>query len=80
MEGNGGDKVNVLEDAEALLAGDVPEADRLVHGGGEDEEVLGPGDVQQVAGVPGVGHKRPVHEDVALEEITSTDLFVHINA
>jgi hypothetical protein len=45
----------------------MPEADGLVHGGGEDEEVLGPGDVQEVAGVPRVRHKGPVHEDVTLD-------------
>jgi hypothetical protein len=50
------------------LARDMPEADSLVHGGGEDEEVLGPGDVQEVAGVPRVRHKGPVHEDVTLDE------------
>ncbi len=51
----------------ADLARDMPEADGLVHGGGEDEEVLGPGDVQEVAGVPRVRHKGPVHEDVTLD-------------
>ncbi len=45
----------------------MPEADSLVHGGGEDEEVLGPGDVQEVAGVSRVCHKGPVHEDVTLD-------------
>jgi hypothetical protein len=49
------------------LARDMPEADGLVHGGGENEEVLGPGDVQEIAGVPRVRHKGPVHEDVTLD-------------
>ena len=30
----------------------MPEPDGFIHGGGEDEEVVGPGDVQQVARVP----------------------------
>ena len=30
----------------------MPEPDSLIHGGGEDEEVVGPGDIQQVASVP----------------------------
>ena len=64
VEGEGGDTVDVLEDAETLLPRDVPEADRLVHGAGQDEVVLGPGDVQQVRGVAGVRHEGTVHEDV----------------
>ena len=35
MECDGGDKVDVLKAAEALPAGYVPQADGLVHGGGE---------------------------------------------
>ena len=31
VEGNSGDKVDVLEAAETLGAGDVPQANRLVH-------------------------------------------------
>ena len=65
MEDNGGDEVDVLEDAEALEPADVPQPDRLVHAARQDEEVLAPGDVEQVAGVAGVGDEGPVHEDVA---------------
>ena len=32
----------------------MPEPDCLVHGGGEDKEVVGPGDVQQITCVSGV--------------------------
>ena len=48
MEGDGGDEVDVLEAAEALPARDVPEADGLVHGGGQQEVVLRPAQVQHV--------------------------------
>ena len=45
MELDGGDKLNVLEDAEALQPADVPQSHRLVHAARQDEEVLGPGHV-----------------------------------
>ena len=64
MEDNGGDKVNVLKYTQTFLPADVPQSHGLVHAAGQDEEVLGPGDIQQVAGVPGVGDKWPVHEYV----------------
>ena len=51
MEGDGSDEVDVLEAAEALPAGDVPEADGLVHGGGQQEVVLRPAQVQHVGRV-----------------------------
>lgn len=40
MEGDCSDKVNVLEAAETLSPGDVPEPDCLVHGRGEQEVIL----------------------------------------
>lgn len=40
VEGNGCDKVNVLEATEALFAGDVPQTDGFIHGGGKNEEIL----------------------------------------
>lgn len=58
VEDDRGDEVDVLEAAEALAARDVPQADRLVHGAGEDEVVLGPGDVEQVGGVSRVDAER----------------------
>ena len=48
MERDGGDEVNVLKAAEALPAGYVPQANRLVHRGGEQEVVLRPAKVQHV--------------------------------
>ena len=65
MEDDSSDKVDVLEDAKTLEPADVPQPDRLVHAARQDEEVLAPGDVEQVAGVAGVGDEGPVHEDVA---------------
>ena len=65
VEDNGSDKVNVLKYTETLLPADVPQSHGLVHAAGQDEEVLGPGHVQQVAGVAGVGHERPFHEDMS---------------
>ena len=64
VESKGGDAVDVLENTEAVFSGDVPEADSLVHRACEYEVVLGPGDVQQIGRVTGVGDKRTVHEDV----------------
>ena len=40
MEGDSGDKVDVLEAAKTFSTRDVPQPDRLVHGRGEEEEVL----------------------------------------
>lgn len=40
VKSDGRHKVNVLEAAETLPPGDVPQPHRLVHGGGEQEEVL----------------------------------------
>ena len=51
MECDGSDEVDVLEAAEALPAGDVPEADGLVHRGGQQEVVLRPAQVQHVGRV-----------------------------
>ena len=65
MELYGGDELDVLEDAKAFQSTDVPQPDRLVHAAREDKEVFGPGYVKEVAGVPGVGHEGPVHEDVS---------------
>ena len=55
MECDGGDKVDVLKAAEALPAGYVPQADGLVHGGGEEEVVLRPANVQHVRRVTLLG-------------------------
>ena len=60
VEDNRSDEVNMLKDTEALLATDVPQSDGLVHAAGEDEVVLGPGDVQQVGGVARVRHEGAV--------------------
>ena len=65
MEDNGGDKVNVLKYTQTFLPADVPQSHGLVHAAGQDEEVLGPGHVQEVARVAGVGHEGPLHEDVS---------------
>ena len=65
MEDNGSHEVNVLKYAETFLSADVPQSDSLVHAAGQDEEVLGPGHVQEVAGVAGVGHEGSLHEDVS---------------
>ena len=62
MENNSGDKVNVLEAAEALLSGDVPQPDSLVHGRAKHKVVLGPRDVQQIRGVTLVRGKRLGHK------------------
>lgn len=40
MKSDGRHKVNVLEAAETLPPGNVPQSDGFVHGGGEQEEVL----------------------------------------
>lgn len=40
MKSDGRHKVDVLEAAETLPPGNVPQSDGLVHGGGEQEEVL----------------------------------------
>lgn len=40
MEDNCSDKVDVLETTEALLARNVPQSNRLVHGRGQDKVVL----------------------------------------
>ncbi|TNN41075.1 hypothetical protein EYF80_048763 [Liparis tanakae] len=40
VERDGRDEVDVLEAAETFPPGDVPQPDRLIHGGGEQEEVL----------------------------------------
>ena len=64
MEDDSRDKVDVLEDAKTLEPADVPQPDRLVHAGGQDEIVLGPRHVQKVARVPRVGRKWSVHQDV----------------
>ena len=37
----------------------MPQSDCLVHAGGEDEEVVTPGNVQQVRCVAGVSQERP---------------------
>ena len=65
VESQGCDKINVLEDTQTLLAADVPQPDCLVHAAGQDEEVLGPGHIQQITGMPSIGDKWPVHEYVA---------------
>ena len=48
VESKGGDAVDVLENTETVFSGDVPEADGLVHGGGQQEVVLRPAQVQHV--------------------------------
>lgn len=40
VEGDGCDEVDVLEAAETLSPGDVPQSDRFIHGRREQEEVL----------------------------------------
>ena len=44
MEGNSCDKVDMLEAAETFLPGDMPQSYCLIHGGGQDEIVLGKGE------------------------------------
>ena len=65
MEDNSSHEVNMLEDAETLESADVPQPHRLVHARGQDEVVLRPGHVQEVAGVASVGGKWSVHQDVS---------------
>lgn len=40
MEGNGCDKIYVLKATQTLSPGYMPQPDRFIHGGGEQEEVL----------------------------------------
>lgn len=40
VERDGRDEVDVLKAAETFPPGDVPQPDRLIHGRGEEEEVL----------------------------------------
>jgi len=63
MKCDGGDKVNVLEAAQAFSPGHVPQAHGLVHRRREQEVVLRPANVQHVRRVASEATERPSVED-----------------
>lgn len=53
MKGDGSDEILVLKDAEALLSAEMPELDRLVHGGREQKVVFAPAEGENLSSVAG---------------------------